>query len=138
MVDEFKERILQGMVVSHSDSIERMFEIAKKYIGVTETGKTEIKKKEGLKGQDLIMLYLIGRLYAKKANLSDSEFVDNQELIDELGVPIGSLLPWTKILRDEKKIERGNDDKIKGHKIKLNVVESFLLNLDKNFNKNEG
>jgi len=51
-------------------------------------------------------------LYAKEAELTPTDDAGNKELMDELGVPKGSLLPWLKDLRDENKITTRLDNNV--------------------------
>jgi len=128
--DELKQRILNEMTISYSDALEKNFEVAKKYFRLTKTGKVDIPEKDKLKGEDQVLLYLIGKLYAKRSGLATKDCVENKELIDELGIPEGSLYPWVKKLRDEKKIETIEEGKMVCHKILANWVERVLKNIE--------
>ena len=120
---ELRERILKEMVVEHSDALERSFEKAKKLIGITSTGKIELSSKSKFSGPERLTLYYIGKLFAKEAGLSESESVSNSELAEELGEKTGSILPWTKTLRDTgiiKAVASGD------HVVQRGVIEREL------------
>lgn len=125
-----KERILEEMTVDYSNTLEKNFDLAKQFVRITKEGKVDVKVKDRVRGKDQILLYLIGKLYAKEASLSPIDDVGNQELIDELGIPIGSVLPWLKELRDERKIKqikRGNNTY---HSMYSNWVEKTLKDIE--------
>jgi len=103
---ELKRKIQEEMMVDYSNTLEKNFDLAKQFIRVTKEGKVDVVVKEKVTGKEQILLYLIGKLYAKEAGFSVTDEVGNKELLDELGVPQGSLLPWLKALRDEIKSGR--------------------------------
>lgn len=126
-----KQRIIEEMSVDHADALERNFESAKKFIRVTPTGKVEILTRDSLTGKEQILLYLIGKLYTKEAGLVKEEFAGNKELTEELGIPMGSLLPWLKDLRDGRQIKSTK----KGyHQISVNLIGRILENIEKKIN----
>ena len=98
-----KKRIIDEMTVDYSSALEKNFDLAKQFVRITKEGKLDILFKEKLTGKEQVMLYLIGKLYAKEAGLSTTDDVGNKELMDELGIPEGSVLPWLKGLRDKKR-----------------------------------
>ena len=129
--DDLKKKIINEMTVDYSNMLEKNFELAKDHIKITSEGTIDVLHKENLKGTDKILLYLVGRRYAKEGGLCESEFVTNKELEDELGIKTGSLLPWLKVLRDTKMTE-GKKGK---QSIKVNLIESVLKRLSKNKNE---
>jgi hypothetical protein len=62
--------------------------------------------------------------------------VGNKELMNELGIPEGSLLPWLKALREKKKIKQVKRGRYAHHGISLNVVEKTLTSIEKKLKKN--
>ncbi len=123
-----KQRILEEMSVNYPNALGKNFELAKRFIRVTSEGKVEVFAKEKLNGKQQILLYLIGKLYSKEAGLTTAEFIGNKELTEELGIPMGSLLPWLKDLRDKNKIKAVK----KGyHKILVNLIEKTLKEVEK-------
>ena len=126
----FKEKILEEMTVSYANSLEKNFELAKKFIRITEEGRTDLIHKDKLTGIEQILLYLIGKLYAKEAGKTLEASANNEELAKELMIPIGSLLPWLKKLRDSNKIVSSKDGKRVAHYVRINLVEKILENID--------
>ena len=134
--EELKKRILEEMTVDYSDALEKNFELAKQFIRITKEGKVDVLFKEKLSGKERILLYLIGKLYAKEAGLATSESVSNKELMNELGIPIGSLLPWLKELRKTPGIKQIKKEKRRvEHYIPINLVEKVLKKIDRKLRK---
>ena len=70
MTEEAKtleEKIRGEMTVDYSDALGKNFETAKKMIGITPEGKVSVGFQDVLGGEDRIILYLIGKVYAKRA-----------------------------------------------------------------------
>lgn len=122
----FKEKILNEMIVDYKNALEKNFEIAVKLLRITTEGKIVIIDKMKLGGKEQILLYLIGKYYAKEAGLSQTENVTNKELMDELGIPVGSVLPWIKDLRDNGKIKQIDSG---AHRIPTNLIEKTLKDI---------
>ena len=130
-----KQRIIEEMTVDHSSSLEKNFDLAKQYIRITKDGKIDILVKDKVTGTDQVLLYLIGKLYAKEAGLTPADDASNKELLAELGIPKGSLLPWLKELRDRNRILQVKKAKYKHHSISINFVEKTLQNIEKKLKK---
>jgi len=118
------------MSVDYSNALEKHFDLAKQFIRITKEGKVEVRLKDRLNGKDQILLYLIGKLYAKEAGLAIMEDAGNKELMDELGVPQGSLLPWLKDLRDKNQIKAVKRGQYTYHIIPVNLIERTLKNIE--------
>src|SRR5437667_12495697 len=93
---QLRKKILEEMTVDYSNSLEKNFDLAKQFVQITKEGKVDLKEKEKFTGKDKIMLYLVGKLYAKEAGLAQTNSATNKELMDELGMQKGSLLPCLK------------------------------------------
>ena len=132
-----KEKILAEMTSSYANALDKNFGLAKKFIRISPEGNVEVLVKDKISGKEQILLYLIGKLYAKEAGLSSTEEVENTELMNELGIPIGSLLPWIKSLKDENKIKHIRRGKKVNHHIAINLVERILEEADKKVRKKE-
>ena len=130
-----KERIREEMTVDYSSALEKNFDLAKQFICITTEGKVDILAKEKLTGKEAILLYLIGKLYAKETGFTATAEVGNRELLDELGVPEGSLLPWLKDLRDQNKIKRVRRGRYSYHAIPVNLVEKTLKSVERKMNR---
>jgi len=132
-----REKILEEMTADYSNALDKNFDLAKQLIKITKDGKVDILHKDKFRGKEQILLYLIGKLYAKEAGLINAEDVGNQELMDELGIPKGSILPWIKDLRDNRKIKQVRRGKFAHYSIPINLVEKTLRNADKKLRKAE-
>lgn len=130
-----KKKIIDEMTVDYSSALEKNFDLAKQFIRITKDGKVDIISKEKFTGKEKILLYLMGKLYAKEAGLSVTDDVGNKELMDELGIPEGSALPWLKDLRDKKKINPIKKGRYTYHNIQINVVEKTLKGIEKKSKK---
>jgi len=133
--NNLKRKIIEEMTVDYGSSLEKNFDLAKQLIRITKDGKIDVLFKEKLIGKECILLYLIGKLYAKEAELTPTDDAGNKELMDELGVPKGSLLPWLKELRDENKVKAIIKGKFTYHAVALNVVEKTLKEILKKVTK---
>ena len=123
---ELQKRILEEMTADYSTSLEKNFDMAKQFIRVTKEGKIDVLVKEKIGGKDQILLYLIGKLYAKEGGFSATDEVGNKEFMDELGMVTGSLLPTLKELRDKNQIKQLKRDKKVHHSIPISRVEKVL------------
>ena len=131
---ELRKKILEEMTVDYSDTLEKNFDLAKQFIRITRDGKIDVIVKDMISGKEQILLYLIGKLYAKEAGLSPTDEVGNKELMDELGIPIGSLLPWLKELRDKNKIKQIKRGRTVFHRIHINIMEKTLKRIERKIN----
>ncbi len=123
--NNLKKRIEEEMTANYANMLEKNFDIAKTLLRITPSGTVDVLRKQDLQGTDKILLYLIGKRYAKEAGMTDSEYVQNKELGDQLGIKRGSMLPWIKSLRDAGFLD-GSDGK---QAIKTNLIESVLLRI---------
>ncbi len=130
-----RKKILEEMTVEYANSLEKNFELAKQFVRVTKEGKVEVLIKDKVSGKEQILLYLIGKMYAKEAGLAATDEVGNNELMEELGIRVGSLLPWLKSLRDEKQVKQVRHDKNVYHRVPVNLVESILKSVEKKVKK---
>lgn len=121
-----KEKILNEMTVDYKNTIEKNFELAKKLLRITTEGNVVILDKEKFNGREQILLYLIGKFYAREAGLANTAAVTNKELMNELSMKLGSVLPWTKDLRDSGKIKQIQPGV---HQIPTNLIETTLKEL---------
>lgn len=136
-VGGLKNRILKEMAVNYAGALEKNFDMAKQFVRVTKDGKVDVQHKENLTGQQQILLYLIGKLYAKEAALTSNDDVGNNELMSELGIPQGSIRPWLKDLRGKKKIKQIKREKYTHHSVSINLVEKILRDVEKRLEKSK-
>jgi len=128
--NDLRTRITQEMTVNYSSALEKNFDFAKQFMRITKEGKVDILAKDKLSGKVQILLYLIGKLYAKEAGFAATDEVGNKELLDELGIPEGSLLPWLKDLRDTNRIKQVKRGRYAYHAIPVNLVEKTLKSVE--------
>lgn len=127
---ELRDRILNEMTVDYASALEKSFNLAKRFIRVTTDGRTEVLVKGQVPQKEQILLYLVGKLYAKEAGLAATAQVSNAELMDELGMPKGSVLPALKELRDANRIERSKSGRTVYHSIPVSMVERILRSIE--------
>ena len=128
--NNLKKRIIEEMTVDYASALEKNFDLAKQFIRITKDGKVDVKVKDKLNGKEMILLYLIGKLYAKEAGFASADDTGNKELMDELGIIKGSLLPWLKDLRDENVIKQVRKGQYTYHSIPINLVERTLQTIE--------
>jgi len=131
MQNDLKKKILAEMTVDYSSKLEKNFDLAKQFIRITKDGTVEVLVKDKVSGKEQILLYLIGKMYAKEGGLATNDEVGNEELMHQLGVPVGSLLPWLKELRDRNKIKQIKREKNVYHTVPVNLIEPTLGAIEK-------
>lgn len=132
MESDLKKKVEEEMSVNYEDALERNFDTAKLFIGITSTGKVDIKVKNELINDDIVALYLIGKQYAKVAGKAETDEVSNKEIMDELGMPLGSAVSSLKRLRDSGKAMQLKEGV---HKIKPNTIEPILIAIKNKLSK---
>lgn len=130
-----KKKILEEMTTDYSNNLEKNFGLAKQFIRVTKEGTVDILMKDQMSGKEQILLYLIGKMYAKEGGLASTDEVGNEELMAQLGVPIGSLLPSVKELRDSNKIKQVKREKRVYYTLPVNLIEHTLRSVEKKVQK---
>ena len=130
-----KDRIIKEMTVDHSNALDRNFSLARQFIRITRDGKVDILVKDKISGKEKIKLYLIGKLYAKEAGYATTDDVGNKELMDEIGIPKGSVLPWVSSLKNKNQIREVRKGKYVHHCIPLNLVERTLSRIEQKIKK---
>jgi hypothetical protein len=135
--EKLKKMIIAEMTADYSNALEKNFDLAKQFVRITREGKVEVLLKDKLSGKEQILLYLIGKLYAKEAGLATTEDVGNKEMMAELGIPQGSLLPWLKGLRDKNQIKAVKRGQYTHHIIPVNLIERTLKNMEEKIKKHE-
>ena len=124
--DNLKKKIIDEMTIDHSNTLENSFEIAKQFIRVTRSGSVSIIGESDVSAKDMITLYLIGKLYAAEAELSDYNAVESAELESELRLASGTIKSALKRLRDNHIIESTKVDGETRHKIRLSHLDKEL------------
>jgi hypothetical protein len=121
-----RNRIRSEMLAEHQDALARNFELAKSLLRITASGKVEVLANEKFGGKQRVLLYLIGKVYAKEAELADSEFVTNKEFSEQLGIPENSLRPWLSELRDDVLVVHRRDGATVRHAISMSRIGTVL------------
>jgi hypothetical protein len=134
---DFKSRILEEMTVSYSSKLEQNFELAKQFIRLTPEGTVNVLVRDRLPGKEQILLYLVGKMYAKEAGYVTDENVGNNELLEQLGFPVGSLLPFLKELRDEKLVRQVKRENNVYHAVPPALIEEILSSVSKKLSKKQ-
>lgn len=135
---DLRQRIIDEMTVDYTSTLEKNFDLAKRFIKITKDGKVDVLFKDKLNGMEQILLYLIGKLYAKEAGFVAADEVGNEELINELGIPKGSLFPWLKWLRDENKVKQAKKGRYTYHSIPEYLVERVLKGIEEKLKRKIG
>lgn len=134
---DFKNRILEEMTVSYSSKLEQNFELAKQFIRLTPEGTVDVLVRDRLPGKEQILLYLVGKMYAKEAGYVTDENVGNNELLEQLGFPVGSLLPFLKELRDENLVRQVKRENNVYHAVPPALIEEILNSVSKKLSKKQ-
>lgn len=113
------------MITDTTNALERNFNLAKKFVEISQEGKVNVllKSHSEIDAKDSLTLYMVGKLYAKEAELCESEAVSNDELAEELGLPGGTVRRALVELRNERKITQAKRGL---HSIKTNLLERIL------------
>lgn len=137
-VTDLKNKIVEEMTVNYSNALEKNFDLAKHLVRITQSGKVDVIDKEKLNGKEQILAYLIGKLYAKESGLSENDDADNSELLEELGIPTGSLFPWLKELRESGIIRQVKRNGRVHHTLQVNFLEKTVTLLTQKLAKSQG
>ena len=121
-----KERIIKEMIVDHQNILEKYFDLVKRFISISTEGSINIISEEKFSIEEIILLYLVGKIYAKEAGLVSTEEVGFKELMDNLGILKGTIYPVIKRLRDKKKISQRKEGKLTYITIPLNLLGNIL------------
>ncbi len=133
-----KERIRSEMMVDYESALERNYELAKEYVCLTTAGKVEVRAHGRFTARERVQLYLIGKLYASEAEICDSDSAPNDELLEELGLPKGTLMPTLKDLRDKNRIAQIKDGGRVRHRMPKNMVQRSLEEIQAKITNEEG
>ena len=123
---KLKKRIIEEMIVDHQNILEKHFDIAKQFINITTEGVINIISEEKFSTEERILLYLIGKIYAKEAGVASTEEVGFKELMDNLGILKGTIYPIIKRLRDKNKISQRKQGKLTYITIPMNLLGKLL------------
>ena len=121
-----KERIIEEMIVDHQNILEKFFDLVKRFISISTKGSINIISEEKFSIEENILLYLVGKIYAKEAGIVSTEEVGFKELMDNLGILKGTIYPVIKRLRDKNKISQRKEGKLTYITIPVNLLGNIL------------
>lgn len=133
--DALKNKIRDALSMDYSGFLDKNLDFVKQLFRITKDGKIDVIVKDSVTGEQKIALYLVGKLYAKESELSITDEVDNSELMTQLGIRKGSLLPWLKSLRDSGVIHDTKIGKKTYHSIHASEMERVLKEIDKSLKR---
>ncbi len=103
-----KDWILEEMVSGREEDkgmitkiLHKHRDVFKQLATIKENGRVTIQNYDAT-AKNQILAYMTGAAYAQIAELREDDAVANQELIDELGLPEGTVRPTLKTLREKK------------------------------------
>jgi len=130
-MSDLKDKIRAEMTADYGTALERCFQDAKLLFRLSDQGQVEVLYRDKITVEEAVMVYLIGKCYSKEAGYSGTEKVSNQELMDELGKPEGSILPTLMSLRKSNKVKQDKQSKPTTHQALLNAIEPTLSSIRK-------
>ena len=132
-----KDRIVREMTIDTEGVLDRSFDKAKGIFLLDKNGKVVILSKELMNTDEKVLTYLIGKKYAVFAGYAEFDDAGTSELVNDLGIPKGTLDPAINNLKKKKRIVVSRKDGRKLlHKIADNFIEPMILQICKKFEKN--
>ncbi len=99
-----KEWIRREMTMEKADILVIAKERVSHLVGVSPDGAVSFKlppdRVARLTARDKVALYFIGKLYALAGEYAENDWVTSSELVENLGLPEGTIRPALKTLRD--------------------------------------
>lgn len=131
--NKLKKRIIEEMIVDHQNILEKHFDLTKQFINITTEGIVNVISEKRFSIEEKILLYLIGKIYAKEAGVASTEEVGFKELMDNLGILKGTIYPLIKRLRDQNKITQKKQGKLTYITIPLNLIGKILSEMKESY-----
>lgn len=131
--NKLKNRIMEEMIVDHQNVLEKHFDLAKNFVNITTEGIINVIQEERFSIEEKVLLYLIGKMYAKEAGIVSTEEVGFRELMDNLGILKGTIYPIIKRLRDQNKINQRKEGKITFITIPMNLIGRILSKMKETY-----
>lgn len=132
---DLRAKILQEMVGDYQKTLQLNFDRTKTLITLSPVGgviiRTEIIKK--LKNKQQVLLYLVGKHYAKEAGLVESEYATNDEIMQNLLMTRGSIFPVLTDLDKNKLIVNNADHSARA--IPLAAIDQTLNEIEAELKK---
>ena len=132
--NDLRRKILDELVINETlekEYLDKYLGLIKKFIRIDREGNIILQTLE-ISDKYKITLYLIGAIYAKYAELRDTEHVTNKELIDNLGMKKGTVEGRLTELRKDNwvvQISRGV------HKINIIKLQEIVTKIEENLNE---
>jgi len=122
-----EERIKGELYLNRADALAKHFLTVKTLLRIRpEDGGIHLLTPEVLSGKLRVLTYMVGKLFAHAADESHKGRVGNEELVRELGIRMGSLLPYLKRLRDEGFIAAQLEGKRSFHSVRLSCLDKAM------------
>lgn len=99
-MSDLKRWIQEELTVDIENELSKYKEKVKEYIQLTPSGEVILKQTD-LTAKQKILVYLIGKIYAKAAEYSDENNATNKELAEALRLPEGTVKYTLFELRNE-------------------------------------
>ncbi len=93
MIDEdLGKWIRDTMTVNEESLIYANKELISRLVSLTKEGKVILSvDKSDLTGSQIVLLHLVGKLFAKVAGYSTNSSATNSEIASEMGIPLGTV-----------------------------------------------
>ena len=132
--NQLKRRIKEEMTINYKNILEKNFDFANKMIKVSEDGRTDIIiSDKDIIIEDQILLYLIGKLYAKEVGYIEHGEATRIELLTELGISENSIGPILSRLKDKGMIKTRKEKNKPYFSVKMNLVRKILNSINDKF-----
>jgi hypothetical protein len=99
------EKIRRALVVNDAALFDEVIRLAANYLNLEENGRVHIKDPEGLRGNDLVALFLIGKWLAKVGGLCNSDVAEIEEVVEVTGLKRTVAFARLHELKKEDKVE---------------------------------
>jgi hypothetical protein len=122
--DDLSQWIRENMTVNEHSILNENKEAVAALVGVTIDGKVVLKvDKSELNSRQLVLAYLLGKLFSKMAGYSQHISATNNEIASELGMPIGTVGRCLLELRKQGFVRHGQDG---GNELVLSCIPAIL------------
>lgn len=92
MQDDLRQWVIENMTVDDKSVLMENKERVSQLVGITSEGKVVLKvEKESMNAQELVLVYLLGKLFANTAGYANEKSAKNSEIAEELGIPAGTV-----------------------------------------------
>jgi hypothetical protein len=125
--NDLGEWIRQKMTVDDNQILNENKDIISTLVGLSPEGKVMLKVvRERFNGRQIVLLYLVGKLYSKVAGYSQERSASNSEIINETGLPSGTVGRCLLELHKQGYVRDGSNG---GHELVPSSIPSILASL---------